>query len=124
MDPEVRKEFDEIRETSRRNEASSKAAFDRAMARMDRSDLKFERRHEAAMARLDRLDRSMEKAEKQIQVTRKLVEVGMKMMVELRQSQKANAAQIKATDAQIKATDAQLKALIAFHNGGHGRKHN
>jgi hypothetical protein len=105
MDPEVRKEFDEMRETVRRNEAASKASYDRAMKRMDRMD----RRHEEAMTRMDKFDKKLE-------ATRRLVEMGMKLMMQLRQSQKE-------TSAQIKATDAQLKALIAFRSGGNGRGH-
>jgi hypothetical protein len=105
MDPNIQKQSDELwallranEKIAERNEARNKAAHERAMVRMDKFDQKLE-------------------------ATRKLVEMGMKMMVRLHQSQKATDAQIKATDAQIKATDAQLKALISFRSGGNGRSH-
>jgi hypothetical protein len=67
MDPEVRAEFDEMREAHRR-----------------------------AMERMDRAEKRMEKFDEQIQATRKLVEAGIKIVSrlaadtrELKRSQKA-----------------------------------
>jgi len=92
MDPVARKELNEIRALLRVTATQSKESYEKAMVRMDKFDKKLE-------------------------ATRKLVEFGMKMLVRLERSQKA-------TDGQIKATDAQLKALISFRSGGNGQTHN
>lgn len=95
MDPEVRAEFDEMREAHRR-----------AMERMDAA----ERRTDRAEKRMELADKRMEKFDLKLEAIRKLVEAGIKMVSglaadtrELKRSQKA--------------------FLDSLRNAGNGRRH-
>jgi len=97
------------------SQARSEARLDKALARAD----KHEARANRADARMDRAEARMDKHEayvkavekrldKRMDAITKLVQQGMRMMVELRESQKD--------------TDRELKALIkSLRNGRNGR---
>ena len=54
---------------------------EQAMQRMDRMDQRTERNHQQAMERMDKFDRKLE-------AMRKLMQFGMKLMVQLQQDQR------------------------------------
>ena len=95
MDPEVRAEFDAMREAHRR-----------AMERMDKAD----RRMDRAMERMDRADKRTEKFDQQLQAMRKLVEAGMKIV-----------SQLAADTRELKRS--QKAFLDSLRNSGNGRRH-
>ena len=59
--------------------------MDRAEQRMDRADERMDK----AEQRMDRAERRMEKFDQRLEATRKLVQAGIKIVVELEKSQKA-----------------------------------
>ena len=113
MDPEVRAEFDEMREAHRRalermDKADARAAENhrRAMERMDRADKRMDR----ADKRMDRADQRMEKFDQQLQAMRKLVEAGIKIV-----------GQLAADTRELKRS--QKAFLDSLRNSGNGRRH-
>jgi hypothetical protein len=99
MDPEVRAEFDEMREAHRR-----------AMERMDKADARAAENHRRAMERMDRADKRMEKFDQQLQAMRKLVEAGIKIV-----------GQLAADTRELKRS--QKAFLDSLRNSGNGRRH-
>jgi len=59
--------------------------MDRSEQRMDRADERMDK----AEQRMDRAERRMEKFDQRLEATRKLVQAGIKIVVELEKSQKA-----------------------------------
>ena len=103
MEPEVRREFDEIRAILRvvaERQAAAEARMDRTDARMDRTE-----------ARMDRMDARFEK---RMHGFEKLVQIGMKETMELRRSQQR-------TEASLRAFMASLRRGGNGHNGGRTR---
>jgi hypothetical protein len=112
MDPEVRAEFDEIRSllhamSVRETEIERRAdrKHEQAMARMD----KWERKHGDALARMDRADARQEKFERGV---RKLLVIGAKELVKLRQE----------TRELKQAQKAFFQAFLNGRTSGNGQK--
>jgi hypothetical protein len=100
MDKEVREEFDRM--MAQHNAAM--ARHDAAMARMDEHEREMERRdrqwdakHKKAMARMDKFERSLDGI-------RKLVQIGMKMLVR--------------NEAETRELKKSVKAFLQSRNGG------
>ncbi len=125
MTQEAEREYAEIRERIRQSEdrldkfeAYSVANFKRANERMDRAEKRAEqfekrqkKRWEAAEKRWEAADQRMDKFEKQILVTKKLVDAGMKMLVRLGARM----------DSLAKTQQAYMRSLGNGHNRGNGR---
>jgi len=120
MDPEVRAEFDEMREAHRRAMERMNAAetrMDRTDKRMDRHDRKMEALDAAWRKRMDEADRRMELANQRgdkfdlkLEATRKLVEAGIKIV-----------SRLAADTRELKRSQ---KAYLDFlRNAGNGRRH-
>jgi hypothetical protein len=92
MDREVRSQFDEVW-----------AILERTAQRGEQAEARFNRRMVAAERRMDRAD-------KEIEATRKLVAAGMKILMR-------NSADIKSLG---KRMDAFLRSAGNGHNGGNG----
>ena len=104
MDPQVRREYDEIRALIRENEKSFNRRMDRAEKRMDRAEERMNRAEE----RMNRAEERMEKFDRRIEATRKLVEAGMKIVLRLGQGQ-----------AELRKS--QQAFLDSLRKGGNGR---
>jgi hypothetical protein len=129
--PEAEREYAEIRELIRQSEerqkqfeARSIADFERAMRRMElagkRAEL-YEKRHNERWAKADKrwadadkrwetAGQRMDKFDKQILVTKKLVDAGMKMLVRLGAR----------FDSLAKTQQAYMRSLGDGHNGRNG----
>jgi chromosome segregation ATPase len=134
MDPQVRAEFDEMREAHRRAMERMDAAekrmdaamerMDRADERMDRHDRKMEALDAAWRKRMDKADQRAELAEKRMELadqrgdkfdlkleaTRKLVEAGIKIV-----------SRLAADTRELKRS--QKAFLDSFRSAGNGRRH-
>ena len=113
MDPEVRAEFDEMREAHRRAMERMDAAerrMDRADKRMDRHDRKMEALDAAWREGMDRADQRMEKFDLKLEATRKLVEAGIKIV-----------SRLAADTRELKRS--QKAFLDSLRNAGNGRRH-
>ena len=60
----------------------------RAMQRADRADERMDRAEQRANQRADRADRRMDQFDKKLDVTRRLVQQGMKIVIDLGKSKK------------------------------------
>jgi chromosome segregation ATPase len=120
MDPEVRAEFDEMREAHRRAMERMDAAdkrMDAAEKRLDRHDRKMEaldtawrKRMDEADRRAELADRRMEKFDLKLEAMRKLVEAGIKMV-----------SRLAADTRELKRS--QKAFLDSLRNAGNGRRH-
>ena len=98
--------------------------------RENRMDIRFDKQHAQAMQRMDRMEERQNKADTQILATRKLVHVGMRLMVELQQGLKEIRQGFKELQIQQKKTKASLDELAKSHkafldslrNAGNGHK--
>ena len=105
--------------------------------RENRMEIRFDKQHAQAMQRMDGLEEKQKKADTQIQATRKLVQLGMRLMLQLQQGQreiqqgfKEIQLGFKDLQAQQKKTGAELEKLAkshkafldSFRNGGNGHK--
>jgi hypothetical protein len=106
MDPQVRAEFDEMREAHR----LAMERMDRAEKRMDRHDRKMEALDAAWRERMDRADKRMDKFDQQLQAMRKLVEAGIKIV-----------SRLAADTRDLKRSQKAL--LDSLRNAGNGRRH-
>lgn len=106
MEPEVRERFERIEANFERAEKRMERAEKRMAAadrRMERVDKKRELEHQRAMDRMDRFDR-------QLQATRRLVEAGIKLVAQLTRDTR-----------ELKQS--QRAFLDSLRNAGNGRKH-
>jgi uncharacterized coiled-coil DUF342 family protein len=102
MEPEVQRQFDEIRailrETARRGEE------------MER---RWDGAHAKAMRRMDRAEQRMDIFDKKLEATRKLVQEGMKLVIAWDKRHRAEMAELRKS---------QKAFFDSFRNGnGHGR---
>jgi hypothetical protein len=88
MDPQDRKDSAEVRAILRKGRLDGKAAYARTMARMSPFKSKSDRKYAEHMARAAKFD-------KEIQATRRLAKLVMRLMAELKQSQQDTDAQLK-----------------------------
>jgi len=121
-----------LQETAERMDKAEQLAkrqHEQAMQRMAESERRAEeferradRRHEKAMLRHEKAEQRLDRAEIQIQATRKLVQEGIKLVLDIGRRQKA----AEAETAELKKSTRELQ--IAFRawlrNGHNGRGHN
>jgi hypothetical protein len=116
MEPEVKREFDEIRAIIRRGELRGEAmerrwdrAHEKAMARMDRAD-----------QRMDRADQRMDTFDKKLEATRKLVQEGMRLVIAWDKRHKLEMAELRKSQEDLRKS--QKAFFDSFRNGnGHRR---
>jgi hypothetical protein len=109
MDPEVEARFE-------RMEVSFNLRMDRAEKRADLADKRADARWKKAEVRMDKAEQRMEKFDQRLQATRKLVEVGMKMLVRMNSRLDALT---RTVDGMAKDQKLMLKMLQGGRNG-HG----
>ena len=113
MEPEVRERFERI-----------EALLHAMVERGNQMEIRFNRRAEQAEQRMDRAEQRMLKFDLRLEATRKLVQAGVKLVIQIGERQKETDVKLKElTDSVRELSKTQKAFLESLRKGRNGSRH-